>query len=56
MTLMAIDVGNTRLKWALYDAPEPGAQVLAQGVEFLENIEKLASLSLIHISEPTRPY
>ena len=42
MTLMAIDVGNTRLKWALYDAPEPGAQVLAQGVEFLENIEKLA--------------
>jgi type III pantothenate kinase len=41
MTFLAIDVGNTRLKWALYDAPSPGAQVLAQGVEFLENIEKL---------------
>ena len=41
MTFLAIDVGNTRLKWALYDAPAPGATVLAHGVEFLENIEKL---------------
>lgn len=41
MTFLAIDVGNTRLKWALYDKPAPGAAVLAHGVEFLENIEKL---------------
>lgn len=42
MTLLALDVGNTRLKWALYDAPTVGAPLLAQGAQFLENIEKLA--------------
>jgi type III pantothenate kinase len=42
MSLLAIDIGNTRLKWALYDAPRPGAAVRAQGAEFLENIDKLA--------------
>ena len=41
-TLLALDVGNTRLKWALYDAPRPGARLLAHGVQFLENIETLA--------------
>ena len=42
MTLLALDVGNTRLKWALYDAPRVGGQPLAQGAQFLENIEALA--------------
>ena len=42
MTFLAIDVGNTRLKWALYDRPQTQANVLAQGAEFLENIETLA--------------
>jgi type III pantothenate kinase len=42
MTLLAIDVGNTRLKWAIYSRAEPGAQLLASGAEFLENIESLA--------------
>jgi type III pantothenate kinase len=42
MTFLAIDVGNTRLKWALYGAPRPGAALLAHGAQFLENIEKLA--------------
>ena len=42
MTFLAIDVGNTRLKWALYDRPHTQAHVLAQGAEFLENIETLA--------------
>jgi type III pantothenate kinase len=42
MTFLAIDIGNTRLKWAQYDTPRPGAQLLAQGVEFLENIDRLA--------------
>ncbi|MFM6995555.1 MAG: type III pantothenate kinase, partial [Limnohabitans sp.] len=35
MNFLAIDVGNTRLKWALYDAPHAQAQVVAQGVTFL---------------------
>ena len=42
MTFLAIDIGNTRLKWALYDAGRPGAASLAQGAEFLENIDKLS--------------
>lgn len=42
MTFLALDVGNTRLKWALYDAPRVGARLLAHGAQFLENIEKLS--------------
>ena len=42
MTFLAIDIGNTRLKWAQYDTPRPGAQLLAHGAEFLENIDRLA--------------
>jgi type III pantothenate kinase len=42
MTFLAIDIGNTRLKWALYEAGRPDAPMLGQGAEFLENIDKLA--------------
>ncbi|MEO3715693.1 type III pantothenate kinase [Roseateles flavus] len=42
MSFLAIDIGNTRLKWALYASPQPGAVVLAHGAVFLENIERLA--------------
>jgi type III pantothenate kinase len=39
---LAIDIGNTRLKWALYDGAHPGAALQAQGAEFLDHIERLA--------------
>jgi type III pantothenate kinase len=42
MTFLAIDIGNTRLKWALYAAPHPGAVLLDQGAVFLETIDDLA--------------
>jgi type III pantothenate kinase len=42
MTFLALDVGNTRLKWAQYDAPAIGAKLLAQGAVFLENIDRLS--------------
>lgn len=42
MTFLAIDIGNTRLKWALYAAPRPGARALAHGAVFLETIDSLA--------------
>ena len=42
MTLLALDVGNTRLKWAQYDSAVPGSKLLGQGAVFLENIDKLA--------------
>ena len=52
MTFLAIDVGNTRLKWAHYDAARPGATLLAHGAEFLENIEKLAEGDWRHLPAP----
>ncbi|RYF69809.1 MAG: type III pantothenate kinase [Comamonadaceae bacterium] len=42
MAFLAIDIGNTRLKWALYDAARPGAALLGQGAEFLDHIERLS--------------
>lgn len=42
MTFLAIDIGNTRLKWALYDRARPGAALLNQGAVFLETIDSLA--------------
>ena len=42
MSFLAIDVGNTRLKWAQYAAPQPGAALLAHGAVFLETIDGLA--------------
>ena len=33
MTFLALDVGNTRLKWAQYESPAAGAKLLAQGAE-----------------------
>ena len=42
MSFLAIDIGNTRLKWAQYASPQPGAPVLAQGAVFLETIDTLA--------------
>ena len=42
MTFLAIDIGNTRLKWAQYASPHPGAKLLQHGAVFLETIDSLA--------------
>jgi type III pantothenate kinase len=39
---LAIDIGNTRLKWALYERAQPGTAPLQQGAAFLETIDVLA--------------
>ncbi len=52
MTFLALDVGNTRLKWAQYDAPVIGAKLLAHGAVFLENIDKLAEGEWASLSAP----
>ena len=54
MTFLAIDVGNTRLKWALYDAPRSGAAPIAQGAEFLDHIDRLAEGSWASLPHPER--
>ncbi|WP_374567716.1 type III pantothenate kinase [Ideonella sp.] len=42
MSFMAIDIGNTRLKWAQYASPQPGAALLSHGAVFLETIDEMA--------------
>lgn len=54
MTFLAIDVGNTRLKWALYDHPSPQGQLLAHGAEFLENIDRLGEGVWSELASPTQ--
>lgn len=52
MTFLAIDVGNTRLKWALYERAHPLAKQLSHGAVFLENIDKLAEGEWADLPEP----
>jgi len=52
MSFLAIDIGNTRLKWAQYAAPQPGAVLLSQGAVFLENIDQLADSEWKSLATP----
>ena len=54
MSLLAIDVGNTRLKWTLLDDARPGATVLAHGAVFLEHIDTLADGDWAALPAPQR--
>ena len=54
MTFLAIDIGNTRLKWAMYEDHRPGAALLAHGAEFLEHIERLAEGAWVGLPAPDR--
>jgi type III pantothenate kinase len=42
MSFLAVDVGNTRLKWALYETAVPGAALITHGAVFLEAIDRLS--------------
>ncbi len=52
MSFLAIDIGNTRLKWAQYASPQPGAAVLAHGAAFLETIDQLAESEWKSLAPP----
>jgi type III pantothenate kinase len=53
MSFLALDIGNTRLKWGLYDAATPGATLLAHGAVFLETIDVLAETDWARLPPPT---
>ena len=53
MTFLAIDIGNTRLKWAQYASPRPGASLLRHGAVFLETIDELAETEWKQLEPPT---
>lgn len=52
MTLMLIDIGNTRLKWGMYQNATFGSKPITQGAVFLERINELAERDWKHLSEP----
>lgn len=52
MSFLAIDVGNTRLKWAQYASPQPGAGLMAHGAVFLETIDDLAETDWKSLAPP----
>jgi len=52
MSFLAIDIGNTRLKWAQYASPQPGAVVLHSGAVFLETIDTLAEVEWQRLPPP----
>ena len=55
MSFLAIDIGNTRLKWAVYeDDAQPGGHPLQHGAVFLENIDRLADEDWQGLAPPTR--
>ena len=53
MSFLAIDIGNTRLKWAQYASARPGALLLAHGAVFLETIDALAETDWSRLPAPT---
>jgi len=53
MSFLAIDIGNTRLKWALYAAPHPGAALIDHGATFLEAIDDLAEAQWQKLPAPS---
>ena len=52
MAFLALDIGNTRLKWAIYGAPKPGAGPLGHGAVFLEAIDELAETAWKGVPAP----
>ncbi len=53
MSFLAIDIGNTRLKWAQYASPKPHARLIAHGAVFLETIDQLADNEWKHLDHPS---
>jgi len=54
VSFLAVDIGNTRLKWALYEKGEPGAAMLTHGAVFLEAIDSLAERAWRDLEVPAK--
>jgi type III pantothenate kinase len=52
MSFLAIDIGNTRLKWALFAQPVPGQPPVRHGAVFLETIDELAETDWAALPAP----
>jgi type III pantothenate kinase len=52
VTFLTIDIGNTRLKWAVFETARPGARMLTHGAVFLEHIDQLAEREWARLAAP----
>ncbi|MFZ5520106.1 MAG: type III pantothenate kinase [Pseudomonadota bacterium] len=52
MSFLVMDIGNTRLKWALYAEPDPRSPLLHGGVALLEDIDQLARVQWHGLPHP----
>jgi type III pantothenate kinase len=52
VSFLAIDIGNTRLKWALFAHPLPGQPPVRHGAVFLETIDELAETEWAALPPP----
>jgi type III pantothenate kinase len=52
VSFLAIDIGNTRLKWALFAQPTPGQPPVRHGAVFLETIDALAETEWATLPAP----
>lgn len=53
MSFLVLDIGNTRLKWGLYECPDPQARLLQHGAVYLEQIDGLAEGDWSTLQAPT---
>jgi type III pantothenate kinase len=53
MTLLALDIGNTRLKWAYFDATR-GHEVVSRGAMFIAEIEQFLARAEVAALKPTQ--
>jgi len=54
VSFLAIDIGNTRLKWALFAQGQPGQPPVRHGAVFLETIDDLAEVEWADLPAPDR--
>jgi type III pantothenate kinase len=54
VSFLAIDIGNTRLKWALFAQALPGLPPVRHGAVFLETIDDLAEVEWADLAAPDR--
>ncbi len=52
MAFLVIDIGNTRLKWGLYEKASPGAALMAHGAVVLEDIDHLRDTAWKDLPRP----
>lgn len=53
MTFLVIDIGNTRLKWGLYEHADPASRLLHHGAVVLEDIDHLWEQAWCELPRPS---